>query len=69
MELKKVKLGEIADVDISSVDKKCKEEESPVRLCNFVDVYYNWAVTADMEASLGRDSWSRPAPLARQFLK
>ena len=51
MELRKVRLGEIAEVDISSVDKKCKEEESPVRLCNFVDVYYNWAVTADMECN------------------
>ena len=48
MELKRYKLGEIAEILISSIDKKSKEGESPVRLCNFVDVYHNWAVTADM---------------------
>ena len=48
MELKRYKLGEIAEILISSIDKKSKEGESPVRLCNFVDVYHNWAITADM---------------------
>ena len=48
MELRKYKLGEIAEILISSIDKKSKEGESPVRLCNFVDVYHNWAITADM---------------------
>lgn len=48
MALKKYKLGEIAEILISSIDKKSKEGESPVRLCNFVDVYHNWAITADM---------------------
>lgn len=38
-------LGEIADVLISNVDKKSKENEKKVKLCNFVDVYYNWAIT------------------------
>ena len=51
MELKKYKLGEIAEILISSIDKKSKEGESPVRLCNFVDVYHNWAITADMVSS------------------
>ncbi len=46
-----VKLGSIADVKISGVDKKTKEGEIPVRLCNFVDVYYNWAVTVDLYSS------------------
>lgn len=46
-----VKLGNIADVKISGVDKKTKEGELPVRLCNFVDVYYNWAVTSDLYSS------------------
>lgn len=40
-----VKLKDVADVEISSVDKKCNENETEVSLCNFVDVYYNWAVT------------------------
>ena len=48
MELKKYKLGDIAEILISSIDKKSKEGESPVKLCNFVDVYHNWAITADM---------------------
>ena len=44
MEFKKYILRELADVDISSVDKKTKEGEKPVRLCNFTDVYKNWAI-------------------------
>lgn len=40
------KLGEIADILISNVDKKTKENEYPVKLCNFVDVYYNWAISS-----------------------
>ena len=43
------KLGEIATVEISGVDKKIKDGERPVKLCNFVDVYYNWAITSDLE--------------------
>ena len=43
------KLGEIATVEISGVDKKIKDGEVPVKLCNFVDVYYNWAITSEME--------------------
>ena len=45
MELKKYKLADIAKIEISGVDKKTIEGETPVRLCNFVDVYYNWAIT------------------------
>lgn len=40
MEFKK--LSEIARIEISGVDKKIKEGEKSVRLCNFTDVYYNW---------------------------
>lgn len=47
-----IKLGEIAKIDISNVDKKTKETETPVVLCNFVDVYYNWAITSSMIPSL-----------------
>ncbi|MBR4154001.1 MAG: restriction endonuclease subunit S [Paludibacteraceae bacterium] len=49
MELKKYKLGDVAKIEISGVDKKIKENETPVKLCNFVDVYYNWAITSNME--------------------
>ena len=52
MEFKKYKLCELASVDISSVDKKSKEGEKPVRLCNFTDVYKNWAITRYHYSSL-----------------
>lgn len=52
MEFKKYKLYELASVDISSVDKKSKEDEKPVRLCNFTDVYKNWAITRYHYSSL-----------------
>lgn len=41
----KYKLGDIAKIEISGVDKKSVDGETPVRLCNFVDVYRNWAIT------------------------
>ncbi len=46
--MKRVRLGDVADVEISGIDKKTKENEKSVRLCNFVDVYYNWAITKNM---------------------
>ena len=45
MQMEKYKLGDIATVEISGVDKKMKDGEKEIRLCNFVDVYYNWAIT------------------------
>lgn len=51
MELKKYKLSEVATFEISNVDKKTKAGELSVHLCNFTDVYYNWAVTEAMEDS------------------
>ena len=45
MTLKKYKLRDIASVLISGVDKKTQEGETPIKLCNFVDVYHNWAIT------------------------
>ena len=35
------RLGNIAELRVSNVDKHTKEEERPVRLCNYVDVYKN----------------------------
>ena len=43
--MKTIKLGGIATIEVSGVDKKIKEGEFKIRLCNFVDVYYNWAIT------------------------
>ena len=51
MQFYKCKLSDVAKVDISSVDKKAKEYETAVRLCNFTDVYHNWAITSDMTGS------------------
>ena len=51
MELKKYKLADIAKIEISGVDKKTIEGETPVHLCNFVDVYYNWAITKEKAKS------------------
>lgn len=45
--MNKIKLGEIATIEISNVDKKIKEKEINVKLCNFVDVYNNWAITKE----------------------
>ena len=56
MEMKKYKLGEIATVEISGVDKKTKDNEIPVRLCNFTDVYHNWAITKEMTDSFMKAS-------------
>ena len=49
--LKSYKFGDIAEIIISSVDKKTKEGEQKVSLCNFVDVYHNWAITQSMHKS------------------
>ena len=51
MNLNKYKLADIAKIEISGVDKKTIEGEIPVRLCNFVDVYYNWAITKEKAKS------------------
>ena len=48
MKFKKYKMSEIATIAMSNVDKKTNEGETPVKLCNFVDVYRNWAITKDL---------------------
>ncbi|KAA6322752.1 hypothetical protein EZS27_027734 [termite gut metagenome] len=46
--MNKVKLGEVADVKLSSVDKKTMPNEREVKLCNYTDVYKNWSIRNDM---------------------
>jgi type I restriction enzyme S subunit len=41
-------LIDVAEVIISNVDKKTKDDETPVRLCNYTDVYYNQFIRRDM---------------------
>ena len=35
------RVANIADMRVSNVDKHFKEEEEPIRLCNYIDVYHN----------------------------
>ncbi|MDD5094609.1 MAG: restriction endonuclease subunit S [Dehalococcoidia bacterium] len=39
----------IAGIRNSNVDKKSEDNEHPVRLCNYVDVYYNEYITGDID--------------------
>ena len=56
------KLKFFANVRNSNVDKTISEDEEPVRLCNYTDVYYNDRITSDLhfmegsatEAEIGR---------------
>lgn len=43
------RLKHVASVALSSVDKKSHEQEKAVRLCNYVDVYYNERITSELE--------------------
>ena len=43
------KLKWLAKVRLSNIDKKSKEEEVPVELCNYLDVYYNEKITSAIE--------------------
>ena len=44
-----VRLGDIAEVRFSSVDKRTAPDETLVRLCNYTDVFYNRRITAGMD--------------------
>lgn len=43
------RLGDVADVAFSSVDKKTVDGELPVELCNYTDVFYNRLIRPGME--------------------
>ncbi len=45
----RVDLGNITDLQLSSVDKKSKTNERSVRLCNYTDVYNNSFIHAGMD--------------------
>ena len=44
-----VRLGDVADVAFSGVDKRSVEGEYPVRLCNYTDVFYRREIRRDMD--------------------
>ena len=39
----------MASMQLSTVDKKTVEGQIPVKLCNYVDVYYNEVITAELD--------------------
>ena len=43
------KLSDVADVRVSNVDKKTSNAETPVKLCNYMDVYTNDYVTGSID--------------------
>ena len=45
--MKKIILKNIAEIEASPIDKKSKENEKVVKLCNFTDVYKNWRITSE----------------------
>lgn len=66
--MKIIKLKDKATVEISGVDKKTKEGELPVRLCNFVDVYYNWAITNKLSDSF-MEATAKPSEIEKFKIK
>ena len=44
-----VRLGDVAEVAFSGVDKKTVTGEVPVKLCNYTDVFYNRCIRNGME--------------------
>ncbi len=64
VELTKYKLRDIASVIISGVDKKTNDNESPIKLCNFVDVYHNWAITKSLYNSF-MEATAKPIEIER----
>ncbi|VFR52903.1 Type I restriction-modification system, specificity subunit S [plant metagenome] len=56
----------IADVRFSGVDKHSHDDETPVRLCNYTDVYKNDRITGDMDLM---HATATTAEIARLTLK
>lgn len=64
----KYKLGDAAEVFISNIDKKSKPGEQDVTLCNFTDVYKNWAIHKRMSSNL-MESTAKQADIEKFGLK
>lgn len=62
-----VPLDSLAEILVSTVDKKSQAGETPVHLCNYTDVYYNDTITREiefMQATASADQVSRFAVTA-----
>jgi type I restriction enzyme S subunit len=46
---KHYRIHNVASLRTSNVNKKSEENENPVQLCNYTDVYYNDRITAEIE--------------------
>ena len=44
-----VRLGDVANVAFSTVDKKSVDDEDPIALCNYTDVFYNRRIRPGMD--------------------
>ena len=53
-----VRLGDVADVAFSSVDKRTVDGENPVELCNYTDVFYNRRIRPGMDFMIATASTS-----------
>lgn len=62
-EWKTVRLSEVADIRVSNVDKKTIPGEPSVQLCNYMDVYSNDYITADIAFMQA----TAPAPQTERF--
>ena len=61
-----VRLGDVARIEFSSVDKKSIDGETPVKLCNYTDVLYNRRIRGKMQFMTATAS---PREFARWGLK
>jgi len=61
-----VRLGNVSDILFSNVDKHTLDEEVPVRLCNYVDVYKNDRITGAIEFM---EASAEPREIARFQIK
>lgn len=60
------KLKRIASANFSNVDKHTVDGEEPIRLCNYVDVYYNDFIIADLNLM---EATATPTEIAKFELK
>ena len=61
------RLSEIANIEISGVDKKTVDGETPVRLCNFVDVYRNWAISQKLSEGFRKLRWKELSDIPNRY--
>ena len=43
--MNKIRLDDNATIQISNIDKNINDNEIPISMCNYVDVYRNYAIT------------------------